>query len=385
MRYLLVLLLILMGEPVSTVGAEEIWHVMTGDFRVRTMELSRIDTDSLVGKEGDNVETVDLKNVVRITRNARVESPQGLILCLSGGDRLVGQPVTLDNTHLTWFTSGIGRVRVPIEQVIGILRNSNDDPRLTEVRNEDVMSLDNGDIVRGIVTAVTERTITITPTGSEPIKMGTDTIRDLLFATPPQGRSSSLPGYILRLTNGVILSCQKVELKGSKLLVTLNDGLSTSVPVSLVVSIEHISGPVEWLSMRQPVKIVHVPYFDGNFPPSMDKTVTGEPIRINGQLIQRGIGMHSYTRMTFPIQKGDKQFRSRYWIDPSLRYADVDMRVYIDDKIVHENKGFKAGDLSPVVEADVTNAQELTLEVDFGQAYDIQDRVVWIEPALIRE
>lgn len=386
MRYLPILLLILLGVPGSTLWAEETWRVMTGDFRVRMMELSRIDAQSVVGKVGNKVETVDLKNFVMASRNARVEFLEGLVLCLAGGDRLVGQPVELNNTHLIWFVSGIGRVRVPVEQILGILRNSSDDPRLLEDRNEDVMFLSNGDVVRGIVTAVTERTITITPTGADPIEMAVATIRDLLFATPPQGRAAhSATGYIVRLTNGVVISCRKVELKDNKAFITVNDGSTSSVPIYLVVSIEYMSGPVEWLSMRQPAEITYFPYFDGNFPPRMDKTIAGEPIRVNGQPIQRGISMHSHTRMSFPIRAGDQKFRSRYWIDPSLGLADVDVRVYVDDKVVHENKGFKAGDLSPVIEIDVAGAQRLTLEVDFGQGYDIQDRVVWVEPAFIRE
>lgn len=386
MRYLAFLLLILTGEVGSAFGSPETWRVVTGDFRVRSMDLSRIDGQSVVGKEQGRVETVDLESFVMASRNARLEPPEGLVLCLAGGDRLIGQPVGLDSTHLTWFASGIGPIRVPIEQALGILRNSIDDPRLTEVRNEDVLSLSNGDVVRGIVTSVAERTLKIAPAGADPIPMSVETIQELLFATPPQGRPvSPLSGYVLRLINGTIVSCQKLELKDNKLFVTLNDRSSSWIPVHLVVSIEHTSGPVQWLSTRQPLEIIYIPYFEGNFVPVMDKTVTGDPIRMNGQPVLRGIGMHSHTRMTFPIQVGDRKFRSRYWIEPSLSYANVDVRIYLDGKVVHENKGFKAGDLSPVVDVDVTHGKTLTLEVDYGQGYDVQDRIVWVEPAIIRE
>lgn len=386
MRCWPVLLIILLGEAVSVAWAQEAWRVMTGDFRVRTLELSKMDAQGLAGKEGAEVLTIELGDFVMASRNARVEAPEGLVLCLTGGDRLVGKPLEMDNTHLIWFISGIGRLRVPIEQVLGILRNSSDDPRLFEDRHEDILYLNNGDVVRGIVTAVAGRTITITPTSAESIQIDLETVQNLLLATPPQGRpTSATTGYILRLINGVIVSCPKIELKDNKVFVTLNDGSSSSLPVHLIVSVEHASGPIGWLSMRQPIETVYIPYFDGNFPPRMDKTVTDEPIRLNGQPIQRGIGMHSHTRMKFPVEKTDKKFRSRYWIDPSLGYANVDVRVYVDDKIVHENKGFKAGELSPVIDVDVSHSQTLTLEVDFGQGYDIQDRVVWIEPAMIRK
>ena len=89
--------------------------------------------------------------------------------------------------------------------------------------------------------------------------------------------------------------------------------------------------------------------------------------------------------MSFPVQAGDKSFRTRYAIDPSLGYANVDVRVFVDDKMIHENKGFKAGDLSPVVEVDLSGTKSLALEVDYGQGYDIQDRLTWVEPAILRK
>ena len=44
----------------------------------------------------------------------------------------------------------------------------------------------------------------------------------------------------------------------------------------------------------------------------------------------------------------------------------------------------RAAMLSPAVVLDLAGAKTLTLEVDYGENYDVQDRFNWIEPALLR-
>jgi hypothetical protein len=59
--------------------------------------------------------------------------------------------------------------------------------------------------------------------------------------------------------------------------------------------------------------------------------------------------------------------------------------VKLDDKVVHETADFVAGKLADVVQVPLAGAKTLTLEVDYGKTYDVQDRFNWIEPALLAE
>ena len=60
------------------------------------------------------------------------------------------------------------------------------------------------------------------------------------------------------------------------------------------------------------------------------------------------------------------------------------VRVKLDDKVVHEREHFHAGELSPPVVLDLNGATSLTLEVDYGANADAEDRLNWIEPALLK-
>src|SRR5207249_7926633 len=92
-----------------------------------------------------------------------------------------------------------------------------------------------------------------------------------------------------------------------------------------------------------------------------------------------------YSRITWDLPAGGtyKALRTQYAIDGNGAYADVAVRIRLDGKVVHERKELFAGELSPVVIVPLANARKLTLEVDFGGNYNVQDRFNWIEPALV--
>jgi hypothetical protein len=119
----------------------------------------------------------------------------------------------------------------------------------------------------------------------------------------------------------------------------------------------------------------------------MDKTVTGKPIRFGERTYARGIGVTPRSRITWPLdgrQGGYQTFRTQYAIDGIAPYADVTVRILLDGKVSHEKKNVTAGQLSPVILVPLNNAKSLTLEVDFGGNYNVQDRLNWIEPALVK-
>ena len=60
------------------------------------------------------------------------------------------------------------------------------------------------------------------------------------------------------------------------------------------------------------------------------------------------------------------------------------MRIYLDDKVVFEQKNVKAGRVYPVVTVALSGAKRLGLEVDYGGNYATEYRFVWLDPALTR-
>jgi hypothetical protein len=169
----------------------------------------------------------------------------------------------------------------------------------------------------------------------------------------------------------------------------LADKSSRNLPLASVASIEQLNGPVSWLSSRLPSESVQTPLLDTPRPARMDRSVTGKPIRFGERSYARGIGVAPFSRLTFPIDiasRGPYQtFRTQYALDAGAgQYADVAVSIKVDGKPVHERRKLMAGELSPVVLVPLpAAAKTLTLEVDFGGNYSVQDRFNWIEPALV--
>src|SRR5205823_8932774 len=192
-------------------------------------------------------------------------------------------------------------------------------------------------------------------------------VNSIYFASPGKPQDTSAHGFRVGLADGSMLLAREMTWSAGKASLKLSDGVERPVDATKVVSIEQINGPVSWLSSRQPSENVQTPYFgDEPKPAKMDKTVRGEPIRFGDKTFTHGIGVHSYSRLTFPLDGTYPAFRTRYAIDGDMPLADVTVRIKLDGKTVHEQAGLKAGVLSPVVVVDLNGGNALSLAVDYG-------------------
>jgi hypothetical protein len=191
------------------------------------------------------------------------------------------------------------------------------------------------------------------------------------------------------LNDDSFLTVPSLQASGENVSVTLADGGKRELPLAAVLSIEQLNGPVSWLSSRKPAQAVQIPYFGNTtWPTRMDRTVGGKPIQFGSRVFGRGIGVHAYSRIDYALDGTYEAFRTQYAIaqEDRRQYADVTVRIKVDGKVVHEQANFRADVLSPVIVVDLPReAKMLTLEVDYGQANDTQDRFNWIEPALLRK
>jgi len=183
-----------------------------------------------------------------------------------------------------------------------------------------------------------------------------------------------------------------------ELRITLHDGSTRPIAMGAVTAIEQVDGPIVWLSALVPTENVQTPYFgDRASPARMDRSVTGDVIRggaglgngagSSARAFGRGVGVHAYSKVSFDIAgAGFVALRTQYAIDGDLPMADVTARILLDGQPVWEKKNIRsAQQLAPAVTIDIAPGHRtLTLEVDYGENYDVQDRFNWIEPALLR-
>jgi hypothetical protein len=371
------------------------WSITTADFQTRPATLRGLSGDGVAVTWSHSQQQADLpfSQFVSAQRPATEEAPaeSEFTLILRDGDRLPGTPGPLVGEQLTWVTSAFGNILVPFNRLICINRGSNfsipDD-----LPKQDTVTLSNGDTVAGVFASCADRKVTLqTDNGATPVPL--ESFRRIVFAATGSPKADPSRAFRMRLNDGTVMTVAGAEFDGDKLKLTLRgkNAPVASVPLAHVTGIEQINGPVAWLSSMTPIENVQTPYLAGSspWPARFDLAVDGSPLSFDGKVYDRGIGVHAYSRLVFSIDPQWKFFRTQYAIDSRRdqprRYADVTVRIKLDDKVVHEMPHVHAGVLSPVVELDLNGAKTLTLECDFGPAGDTQAHLNWLQPALLHE
>jgi hypothetical protein len=371
--------------------ADDRWTLTTADFRRSSVVLREIDAKGArVLPSGAAEKTIPLDSLVRLERDGYVAaSTPKFTLFLRNGDRIGGEPGDLKDELLTWMSGAAGEIKVDLSTLLAISRSASP-PSLAADRKEDQVILSNHDVVRGTVAGFEDGKILI-QSGGDTVPVPLASAESIFFATSAKGGAAPAHEWRVRLADASVFTVPALQVADGNLLFRLHGEKSAdarSTELENVLSIEQINGPVSWLSDRTPRVNQQVPFnSEVTYPARMNLNVFGKPLRVGAQIFEQGIGVHANSVLTFTLDGSYKLFRTRYAIDTTsdVSKAVVNVRVLLDGRVVHEEKNFKAFKMSPVLTVDLGGAKELTLEVTAAGATDTEDRLDWIEPALVRE
>jgi hypothetical protein len=371
--------------------AQTDWDLTTSDFQSQSVTMGGMDAKNLTVTAGGGAQTIPLSRLLEISQALPPRQPaERLVLIMRNGDRIGGGPVGITGDTLQWQSATFGDLHLPLRQVEGI-RLSTDTVSASSLigAKDDLVSLANGDAVHGIVVDVNAAKVVVqTDTGNTELPL--PALSGVTFATIGGNGGEAPPsGFRIHFDDGESMLVASPIVADDQLQFTIAGGPPIAVDLSHVSAIEQVNGPVSWLSSRQPSENVYTPFIGAaqDWPAQMDHSVLGEPIRFKDQTFDHGIGVHAYSRLTWPLDGSWRAFRTQFAVDgddPAALRADVTVRIKLDDRIVFEQKHVHGGELSPLVTEDLGTAKSLTLEVDFGDRMDTRARLNWIEPALLR-
>jgi hypothetical protein len=154
-----------------------------------------------------------------------------------------------------------------------------------------------------------------------------------------------------------------------------------------VAALDLRGGRAVYLSDLIPSKYEFRPYLDERWPWSADASATGGDLRLGGSTYDKGLGLHSHSRLTYRLGGAYRHFEAVVGLDDSDgRRGSVRVRVLADGKPL--DVGLK-GELTRAggplaVRVPVADVKELTLEVEFGEGGPVQDVVNWGDARLIK-
>jgi NPCBM/NEW2 domain-containing protein len=360
------------------------WNLTDSQFHSRSISVDSIDAGGIHSGSA----AVPWEDVLEIWKsaNAAPASAARFMLIFRSGDKLSGEPVSFDGQTLRWNTGPLGQIGFSVDSVLGIVRGGYAEGDLDRPRTDDVVRLANGDTTHGIVNQITPAGVTIQSGDATPTP-GWDAIDAVLFSTAPANPAGlDRRSFRVRLAGDDAISVPDVALTGDQLTITLDDKSTRQIDAASVLEIEQLNGPISWLTSRKPSADVYRPMFSENFPTRFDRTVAdGRPIAEKYPGFHHGIGCHSYSKLVYDLDGKWAGFRTQFAVDSDSPLADVTVRIYLDDKVVVEQKNVKAGRIYPVTVVGLGAAKTISLEVDYGENYATQDRFVWLDPALLRK
>lgn len=369
-------------------SAQTAWTLTTADFHTQSALLQGIDPAGVHVSINGVDSVVSLEQFLDITRATPASAaPAGrFLLHLSSEDRIGGDIVGIKGNDLVWKSPLLGEVALPLKRLVAIAR-----PGVAIIpaqRREDVITLDNGDALRGLISDVANGSIVVT-TDSGESKAPLASVKQVDFASTAGKAPAALTEFRVRFDDGSSVVAQSLKLASDKIELSIGKTALEPIDASHVAAVEQVNGPVSWLSSRQPAEDLYAPYYGKprTGAARMNRSWNGiDPIRIGTEAFAHGIGVHSYSKLSWNLDGKYTTLRTRFAIESkeASDKADVTVRILLDGKTAYEQTHVRGGTLWPIVLVDLKDARQLSLEVDFGDNLDTQDRLDWIDCALLK-
>ncbi len=322
--------------------------------------------------------------------------PPRVVVSLEAGDRLQGELLALTKDALKLHVPWQNELDVPLVQVLGIEFGST--PSLdarnryaAELRRrggEDTAVVLGKDgavvLVSGSVEGLAEGKLRFSYQG-EVRSINQPRLVGLIFAAHPPVRDPRAPYQVFGFVSGDKLSGSWEGIDQDGFSIKTAWGTAVRLPRGLLSDVAFRNGKMVYLSDMEPATVDEVPYFGRLLSYHRDQNLQGEPLRMKGKTYAKGIAVHSRCVLTYAIDGRFEQFRGVVGFDETAgNRGRVVCRVLGDGKELLAESDLRADADPKPFELGVAGVRQLTLEVDFGEAEDTGDRVIWADPRLFR-
>jgi hypothetical protein len=259
--------------------------------------------------------------------------------------------------------------------------------RCDEKRRQDVVQLANGDTAHGTLVGWAAGGPLQLDAGGREVAVPREHVQGVLFNTDLARAAKPRAAYRqLVLNNGARLSLRSAVLEGQEVTGMTLFGAAVRVPLRAVAALNTYQGKAVYLSDLAPRRYDHTPYLGAHWPFAADRSVAGLDLRLAGGTFDKGLGLHSRSRLTYALPAGAKRFEALVGLDEQTgRSGGVRVQALADGRpLVDPAPELAAGDLPRALRLRLpTGARELTLAVEFGRGGDVQDHVDWADARVI--
>jgi hypothetical protein len=190
---------------------------------------------------------------------------------------------------------------------------------------------------------------------------------------------------LVTLQDGSSVWAEVTGLSGGRLAGRAIGGADLAVPWSSVRDLRVRSPRLVFLSDLEPVEVEERPLVTFGGPWQRDRSVVGGPLRLGSTTYEKGLGVHSRTRLVYDVGGRFDVFAAVLGIDASAGgRGDCVFQVLADDRELLGRR-VRGSDPPEAVRLPIRGAQRLALVVDWGEDLDLGDRADWCDARLLRE
>lgn len=220
----------------------------------------------------------------------------------------------------------------------------------------------------------------------EKIDVKREKMEGIIYFHPAKRELPPAVGRLLAL-DGSVWSVRTLDLKGGNISLTTPAGVPQSLPLASVSQIDFGVGNILFLTdMEQELVQGEISFQPKNMvssfkqltAPRKNRSLSGEPLSIQGVKYHKGINLHSRTRLDVRVPDGYRQFRAVAGIDDTAGpAASFQLRILGDNKELLARKFSADETAGPFeIELDLASVRRLSILVEEGAGQDIADTLI---------
>lgn len=378
-----------------------LFELYTADTEVVSGPLRHVGDDWSVALSGAKPVQARGDQVValRRKRGGTPGAPEREHVILNNGDQIPGQLSQISGERVSMLAQiGAGQeLNLPLSSLSVVWsatpEGAEDSAALrrrlvSERRRRDVLLLRNGDRIQGTLTSLSAKMVRLEVDNHKELQVERANIAALALNTE-LGRPLRPTGAYGRviLANGCRLSLASAHTDENQLIGQTLFKDTVRIPLQDVCALDLRQGRAVYLSDLKPRHYEHTPYLDVHWPFARDTSIGGGELRLAGSTYDKGLGMHSQSRLTYDLGSAYRWFEAVVGLDDRTgQLGSARVEVLIDGKTQPAAQVEELTALKPPqrIRVSVTGAKELTLAVKFGSRGDVQNHVDWGDARLIK-
>ncbi|MEM7809517.1 MAG: NPCBM/NEW2 domain-containing protein [Planctomycetota bacterium] len=305
--------------------------------------------------------------------------PHLWLVSTTSGERFVGRLVSADDAGVKLAAEGVGVLELSLDEIVAISKAS---ARINSFQQAiDRLVLRNGDTAEGFFAGLDDEGRFLLDTDADRLEIEADRVAGLVLAEGAASEPNDATVAVL-LTDRSLIRAQEFELAGDRFRLVWQDRVMEGL-AKRVLAVEPLGMQTVWVADLEPTSVTHAPFFTATHPPRIGRGLASS---FDGDdLPSRSVTLRPSSTLTYEVPSGVTRLRGGVSIlaDASRPYADVAVRVLVDDGVAFEQESLTSDAGVVLFDVDLDGAETISLIVDFGGNLGVQDDVLFLRPILL--